>query len=313
MKELLKKAGAKLVKHSPEILTGLGTVSIVAGVVLACKASTKVDEVIEEAKSGFQKIEKTISDKKFSDKYSEEDALKDRTIYAVNFGKKIIKMYWLPTLLLAGGLTMIIKSNSILRERNTYLMTSLVGLKETFDQYKNRVIEKYGKEAHEELLLEPTGEYFTETQFDEETGKKKKIKHAIYKSYLSEYGFVFNEKCKSYDKHKHYQESFIKLAEDYCNQKLIADGYLYLDTIYDHFGIYDMMDPIEKKKYLALGHTFGWVYRPESDNFSNHIKFSVKEVNLVRDGFDIDEVNEHYPFTTFVLDFEPDGPVNNFI
>ena len=46
----LHKAGFKLKKHSPEILVAVGVVGTVASVVMACKATLKVNEIVDDAK-----------------------------------------------------------------------------------------------------------------------------------------------------------------------------------------------------------------------------------------------------------------------
>ena len=42
------RAGLKLKKYSPEILVAAGIVGTVAGAVMACKATTKVSEIVEK-------------------------------------------------------------------------------------------------------------------------------------------------------------------------------------------------------------------------------------------------------------------------
>jgi hypothetical protein len=47
------KTGFQLKKHSPEILVATGVISTIAGVAMACKATLKVNEVIDEAKTNI--------------------------------------------------------------------------------------------------------------------------------------------------------------------------------------------------------------------------------------------------------------------
>ena len=44
------KAGFKLKKHSPEILVTAGVVGVVASAVMACKATTKVNDILSKTK-----------------------------------------------------------------------------------------------------------------------------------------------------------------------------------------------------------------------------------------------------------------------
>ena len=50
------RVGFKFKKHSPEILVGAGVVGVVASAVMACKATTKLDDVLAETKDTVDKI-----------------------------------------------------------------------------------------------------------------------------------------------------------------------------------------------------------------------------------------------------------------
>ena len=47
----MHKVGFKLKKHSPEILVVTGVIGTVASAVMACKATTKLSEVMDNAKA----------------------------------------------------------------------------------------------------------------------------------------------------------------------------------------------------------------------------------------------------------------------
>ena len=49
------KAGFQLKKHSPEILVVTGVIGVVTSAVLACKATRKLDSVLEESKEQIDK------------------------------------------------------------------------------------------------------------------------------------------------------------------------------------------------------------------------------------------------------------------
>ena len=62
--ELMNKVTRKLYKvkfglkkHSPEILVGAGVIGVVGASVMACKATLKVNTVVEETKTNLHKIE----------------------------------------------------------------------------------------------------------------------------------------------------------------------------------------------------------------------------------------------------------------
>ena len=52
----LHKVGFKFKKHSPEILVVAGVVGIVTSTIMACKATTKVSEIVDETKETIDTI-----------------------------------------------------------------------------------------------------------------------------------------------------------------------------------------------------------------------------------------------------------------
>ena len=85
------KAGFKLQKHSPEILVISGIVGVVVSAVLACKATTKVSEILEETKKNVDDIHECEANETLEAVYSVEDVKKDLTIVYIQTGIKFIK------------------------------------------------------------------------------------------------------------------------------------------------------------------------------------------------------------------------------
>ena len=61
-------------KHSPEILIVAGIVGTVASAVMACKATLKVNDILEDTKTQVEQVNTVIADETIpEEKYSEED------------------------------------------------------------------------------------------------------------------------------------------------------------------------------------------------------------------------------------------------
>ena len=56
MNGFLSKTGFQLKKHSPEILVVAGVIGVVTSAVMACKATTKVDKIVENTKNDIDKV-----------------------------------------------------------------------------------------------------------------------------------------------------------------------------------------------------------------------------------------------------------------
>ena len=83
------KVGMKIKKHSPEILIAAGVVGTVASTVMACKATTKLSGILEDAKEDLDVIHGAMEDDRINvvqedgtvlNKYTPEDQKKDLVI-----------------------------------------------------------------------------------------------------------------------------------------------------------------------------------------------------------------------------------------
>ena len=72
------RAAFKMKKHSPEILVVAGVVGVVSSTVMACKATTKLDGILDEAKEKIDKIHEAAEHPEvLPEPYTEEDSKKD--------------------------------------------------------------------------------------------------------------------------------------------------------------------------------------------------------------------------------------------
>ena len=87
------KVGFQLKKHSPEILAVAGVIGTVASAVMACKATTKVSGIFDDAKTQIDQVKTVLADESVpAEKYSEEDSKKDLAIIYANTGVKLAKL-----------------------------------------------------------------------------------------------------------------------------------------------------------------------------------------------------------------------------
>ena len=64
----------KVEKHSPEILMGVGVVGVVATTVTACRATMKLNDILDECAETRDKIKSVQENPAYDDRYSDEDA-----------------------------------------------------------------------------------------------------------------------------------------------------------------------------------------------------------------------------------------------
>ena len=81
MTRAVNRAGLQLKKHSPEILVVTGVVGVVTSAVMACRATTKIDTIIDEAKEKIETIHEFTQNPEMAEKYTAEDGKKDLAWY----------------------------------------------------------------------------------------------------------------------------------------------------------------------------------------------------------------------------------------
>ena len=90
----LNKLAIKASKKAPTVLIVGGVCGITVSTVLACKATLKVNEVLEEAKTNIDNIHKALEDENISDEqYSKADSVKDLAITYKNLGVELAKVF----------------------------------------------------------------------------------------------------------------------------------------------------------------------------------------------------------------------------
>lgn len=287
-------------KHSPEILMGVGVVGVVTSTVMACKATMKLNDVLEESKETRDKIKEVENNPKYEDKYSPEDAKKDLAINYIQTGMKVAKLY-APAVLLGGAsLGCLLASNDILRKRNAALSAAYMTVDKSFKEYRNRVTERFGEEVEKEIRYGIKAEQIETTVVDEdgnETTVTETIK-TMDPNLYSDYARFFDAASPYWQNDPEYNLMFLKAQQQYANDLLRAKGRLFLNDVYDMLGI-------EKTK---AGQVVGWVYDRENPNGDNFVDFGIYDMSKERvrafvNGYE----------TNILLDFNVDGNIWNLM
>ena len=132
----LNKTALKLKKHAPTILVGVGVVGTVASTVLACRATTKLESVLEQTKGDVDIIHTAVEDETLEGKYSEEDSKKDLAITYAKAGVQIAKLYAPAVILGVASIGCILTSHNILNKRNAALASAYIGIDKAFKELK---------------------------------------------------------------------------------------------------------------------------------------------------------------------------------
>ncbi len=258
------RVGFQIKKHSPEILLVTGITGVVTSAVMACKATTKVDAIVEETKKSIDMIHEGMDTGNICDvEYTEEDGKKDLAIVYIQTGVKFAKLYGPSVLLGLTSIGCILASNNIIHKRNVALSAAYTAIDTSFKGYRSRVIERFGESMDRELRYNIKTQEVKETVVDEETGKKKTVKSTVSvvdPNTYSDYARFFDEYCAGWTKDAEYNLMFLRQQQNYANELLKSRGHLFLNEVYDMLGI-------DRTK---AGNIVGWIYdekHPFGDNF----------------------------------------------
>lgn len=290
------KCEGTMKKHSPEILATIGVVGVVSSAVMACKATTKLNDILDESKYTMDKIKEVSNDPSYTERYSEEDAKKDLTITYVQTGVKVAKLYGPSIALGTLSLSCLLASNNILRKRNAALSAAYMTVDKSFKEYRNRVTERFGDEIEKQIRYNIKAEE-VETTIIDENGKETtvtEIKKTMDPNLYSDYARFFDESCANWQNSPEYNLMFLKSQQQYANDLLKAKGRLFLNEVYDMLGI----------DQTKAGQVVGWVYDVKNPVGDNFVDFGIYDMDRERvRAF----VNGYEP--NILLDFNVDGNI----
>ena len=300
-------AKLKVSDASPEIALVIGIGGMIAGAVLACRATIKAERIAKEAKEQLETIENVTSDESNSEIYSEEDSKKDKTIVYIQTGVKLLKVYAPAIILEALSIASLCKGHDILHKRNGALMAAYAALDRGYNEYRKRVVEELGEEK-ETLLRKGLKAAEIDIPSKDEEGRETtetvSVKRQTKKP-ISEYARLFGEGVTpAWDKHPGYNLSFVRATQRRANDELrrrsaaTGVGVLFLNEVYDWLGF----------ERIAEGQEIGWLYDRDNPNQQTFVDFGMYEVNDERiESFLYGEENSIW------LDFNVDGLVRNYL
>jgi hypothetical protein len=283
-------------KHAPTILLGAGLASMVGSTVLACRATLKVEAVLDEIaadKNQAIQVKKYVEAGKASEEttYDDIDLRQDLSVIYTRGAVKVIRLY-APAVILGGvGVACLTKSHQILKERNLALTAAYIAVDTAFKTYRERVVDRYGEETDRELRYDSEEVDIV----DDETGKlvsTTKIvegDHGMYARWFDEENT--NWSAPPLDE---YNWIFLRGQQNWCNDMLMSRGHLFLNEAYGVLGL----------AHTSAGSVVGWVYDRNNEVGDNYVDFGCfdPKTNRPLEFFNGRE-------GAILLDFNVDGPI----
>ena len=298
----LNRTGLKVKKHSPEILLAAGTVGVVVSGVMACKATLKVNEILDESKQQIDTIHSVAADPNMAEKYTAEDGKKDLAIVYTQTAVKMIKLYGPSVGLGVVSLGCMIGSNRILSKRNVALAAAYTAVDKSFKEYRSRVVERFGKQLDKELRYNIKAKEIEEVSKDENGHEvvKKEVVDVIddNPNTYSPYSIVFDDGNEGWNPDPERTKFFLIQQQNWANERLKAKGHLFLNEVYDMLGA----------RRTKAGAQVGWVYDENNVVGDNYVDFGIFDTRRSKAR---DFVNGYEK--VIVLDFNVDGCILDLI
>ncbi|MCD8158564.1 MAG: DUF6353 family protein [Clostridiales bacterium] len=295
MSKTFSKVSFSAKKHSPEILVVTGVVGVVTAAVMACRATTNINDILEEEKETIETIDNFVENE--TRDYSEEDGKKDLALVHIQTGIKFVRLYTPAVTVGVISLACILASNDILRKRNVALAAAYAAVDKGFKDYRKSVIEKFGETVDKEHRYNIKAKEFEDVIVDENTGDSQSVSEKVNVVGIdgySDYARFFDSSSRNWSKNSEDNLYFLRAEQNYANDRLKARDYLFLNEVYERLDI----------PTTRAGQIVGWVYDPKNPDIDNFVDFGIYETNRETNR---DFINGYEP--VILLDFNVDGNI----
>ena len=269
--------GFEMKKHSPELLVVAGIGGVIVAAVMACKATRKLDNVLEETKEQLDTIKelKELPAEELAEgetPMTEKESKKAMTVVYAKSALEMTKLYGPSVAVGAVSITAILAGHNILHKRNVALATTLTGVETAFKQYRGRVIDRFGEALDKELRYNIKTKEIEEKVINEdgsETTVTKTVETANSRDILSPFTYCFDDGCNGWTKNPQLNKMFLEHQQRMMTQRLEAQGYLFLNDVLKELGL----------PQTEAGQIAGWIYDEECPIGDNYVDFGILDIH----------------------------------
>lgn len=238
-----------LKQSSPTLMFVVGIAAVGTGTVLACRATLKVEPVIDRAQNELNDINSVETS-------TRQDKMQDRVYVYTGLALELGRLYGPAVIIGAAGVACLTGSHTILTRRNAALTAAYAAVERSYKAYRSRVREEIGEDEERKLHYSVQhGLHEEDRKFLEKyDGNGKKLKRRPGGSIYSQF---FDETNRNWTHSPQANLVFIRCQQDFANDMLRAKGYVMLNDVYDMLGI----------PRTTAGAVVGWVYRGGGDDF----------------------------------------------
>lgn len=260
---LTGRAGLQVKKHSPEILLGAGVVTFAATVILACKATTKMEAVMDKYEDDLdnlahpERIEEAAEEKGVE--YTSDDLKKDKIIVYKDIAIDTAKTYAPVAGMMFLSLCCFLGSYKILSSRYIAVTAAYNLVSTAFDKYRSRVRDELGDtmDRHFRYGTEVSEIEVTTVNEKGKTKTEKEQVEVIDRAGVSEYAKFFDKSCPEWDENPMFNLKWLRANEQSANDILNVRGHIFLNEVYDMIGL----------PHTPEGAVVGWLKDGDGDSY----------------------------------------------
>ena len=290
--EQVTKVAAKqllvLKKQAPHILFGAGVAGVITSTVLACRATLRVGDKLDQIKIQVDDIKRDELKPYLSHRHTSERAKRFKNNeLAITYARgvyDISKLYAPAVIVGTASLAALTGSHVSLTRRNSALTAAYVTVSRAFADYRDKVREELGEEKEQEL--------YRKSQVDivENADGTKSI---VAKDDTTQYSRVFDESNRNWVPNAESNRLFLEANQAYWNTHLRVHKHVILNDVYKSLGF----EPTK------AGCLVGWIYG--GDNGDNYVDFGIYQMSNADFVINGDR--------SVLLDFNVDGVVYHLI
>ncbi len=235
-------------KNSPTILFGAGVVGVVATVVLASRATLKVEEVLTTGQKDLAMVEEVSHAN-----YSKSDQKHDISTIKIRTALGVAKLYAPAVVVGTFSIAALTGSHHIMSKRNAAVTAAYATIEKAFDRYRERVVDELGEEKDLEFR------HGSELKIVADPNKKDKDKAVTTVGPFDRSGYerFFDQYNINWQNNADLNLFFIKCQQNWANDRLRARGWVLLNEVYKSLGL-------EETK---AGCVVGWYLNGDGDNY----------------------------------------------
>lgn len=245
-----------ITKHNaPTIAVVSGSIAVIAGGILACRATLKAEDIIDQHQKQMDCIKEATEN--HGDEYTDNDRKKDKVqVYASTAGK-FARLYGPAVLLEAAGFAAIFGGFGLIKKRYGVALTTITTLDNRLADYRKKVIDRFGKEVDEEFTKQ-RGQFHEIEQkvVDEEGNETIKTINAINVDDIVEDDFtrIFDYRNPKWENSYLFNDNLFSNLEQWYTHNLQSNrmDHVFLNTILKELGFEE----------TGIGHFYGWTNKP---------------------------------------------------